>query len=56
MVIGKAQNVSNTKIDYLKEELNTCIEVNGLNADVTIKLSEELDKLIVQEQIRRMRK
>lgn len=37
-------------MEELREKLIKSIMINGINSDITIKLSQKLDKVIVREQ------
>ena len=49
VIKGTAKEIKSKIVDHFKDSLNRCIEINGTLAPITIKLSQELDKLIVAE-------
>ncbi|EHI98011.1 Sporulation stage 0, Spo0E-like regulatory phosphatase [Clostridium sp. DL-VIII] len=54
-LVGIKGNQLEKAIEEVREKMHTSINVNGKLSPVTIKLSQELDKLVVAEQLRRMR-
>ena len=54
LICGKAKDIGNVITDHFKNNLNKCINANGLKADITIRLSQELDMLVVKEQLKKV--
>lgn len=48
----KSKNVGEKIIEHFKKKLNECIDFNGITSLITLKESQEVDKLVVKEQLR----
>lgn len=49
----KAKDIGESITNYFKKNLNEYLESNTTLNDRSIKLSQELDKLVVREQLKR---
>lgn len=49
-----AKNLGEKITEHFKSKLNECIETNGRTSLIAVRESQELDKLVVKEQLKRV--